>query len=45
MHNGKKFRRVQIEGENQDYLMDEEGNIYDTNFNFIGQANPSDDEA
>ena len=36
MHNGKKFRRVQIEGENQDYLMDEEGNIYDTNFNFIG---------
>jgi hypothetical protein len=44
-HNGKKFRRVQIEGENQDFLMDEEGNIYDTNFNFIGQANPSDDEA
>jgi len=24
--------------------MDEEGNIYDTNFGFIGQANPSDDE-
>lgn len=35
-HEGKKFRRVQIEGENQDFLMDEEGNIYDTNFGFIG---------
>jgi hypothetical protein len=44
-HDGKKFRRVQIEGENQDFLMDEEGNIYDTGFNFIGQANPSEDEA
>ena len=42
-HEGKKFKRVQIEDENQDYLMDEEGNIYDTEFNFIGQAN--DDEA
>ena len=36
MHQGQKFKRVQIEGENQDYLMDEEGNIYDTNFQFIG---------
>lgn len=32
LHQGKKFKRVQIEGENQDYLMDEEGNIYDTEF-------------
>ena len=44
VHQGKKFRRVQIEGENQDYLMDDDGNIYDTEFQFIGQANPSDDE-
>lgn len=28
-HNGQKFRRVQIEGEAQEYLMDEAGNIYD----------------
>ena len=26
---GKKFREIQIEGENEDYLMDDEGNIYD----------------
>ena len=32
VHKGKKFRRVQIEGEAHDYLMDEEGNIYDTEF-------------
>ena len=44
IHNGKKFRRVQIEGEAQDFNMDEEGNIYDLEFNFIGQANGSDDE-
>lgn len=35
---------MQIEGENQEYLMDEEGNIFDLEFNFIGQANGSDDE-
>ena len=35
-HNGKKFKKVQIEGDNQEYYMDEEGNIYDTQFNFIG---------
>ena len=44
VHEGKKFKRVQIEGENQEYLMDEEGNIFDLEFNFIGQANGSDDE-
>ena len=43
-HNGQKFKRVQIEGENQEYLMDEEGNIFDLEFNFIGQANGSDEE-
>jgi len=29
IHNGKKFTKVQIEGESNDYFMDEEGNIYD----------------
>lgn len=43
-HNGQKFKRVQIEGENQEYLMDEEGNIFDLEFNFVGQANGSDEE-
>lgn len=33
------MRRIQIEGENQEYLMDPEGNIYDMNGNFIGTAN------
>ena len=44
MHNGIKFKRVQIEGEENEFLMDEEGNIYDTQFNFIGHANQSDEE-
>ena len=43
-HNGQKFKRVQIEGENQEYFMDEEGNIFDLEFNFVGQANGSDEE-
>ena len=33
------MRRIQIEGENEEYLMDPEGNIYDMNGNFIGTAN------
>lgn len=43
-HQGQKFKRVQIEGENQEYLMDEAGNIYDLNFQYVGQANGSDEE-
>ncbi len=43
-HNGQKFKRVQIEGENQEYLMDEAGNIFDLEFNYVGQANGSDEE-
>lgn len=35
-HKGIKYKRVQIEGENQEYLMDEEGNIYDLEFNYVG---------
>jgi hypothetical protein len=41
-HNGKRFKRIQIEGEPHDFMMDEEGNIYDLEFNFVGQA--GDDE-
>jgi len=42
VHNGKRYDRVQIEEDNNEYLMDEEGNLYDTNFQCIGQANTSD---
>lgn len=38
-HEGKKYRQVQIEDENQEYLMDEEGKIYNLNFEYIGHAN------
>lgn len=33
------MRRIQIEGEDQEYLMDPDGNIYDMQGNFIGTAN------
>ncbi len=33
------MRRIQIEGEEQEYLMDPEGNIYDMQGTFIGTAN------
>ena len=33
------MRRIQIEGEDQEYLMDPEENIYDMQGNFIGTAN------
>ena len=33
------MRRIQIEGEESEYLMDPEGNIYDMQGNFIGTAN------
>ena len=31
IHEGKEYKRIQIEGEDNDYLMDAAGNIYDTN--------------
>ena len=36
-HNGKKYSRIQIDGlgEDQEYLMDENGDIYSTDFVFI----------
>lgn len=36
MHNGKRYDRVQIEEDDQEYLMDEEGNLYNNNFEYIG---------
>jgi hypothetical protein len=33
------MRRIQIEGENEEYLMDEEGNIFTMQGKFIGTAN------
>ena len=32
----KGLKRIQIEGEEEEYLMDNEGNIYDLRGNFIG---------
>ena len=32
----KGLKRIQIEGEDEEYLMDMEGNIYDLKGNFIG---------
>lgn len=40
----KVMRRIQIEGEEEEYQMDEQGNIYDLNGNFIGVANPDEIE-
>ena len=42
IHNGKKYRIVQIEGEEEECLLDEEQNIYNRNFQLLGQANLSD---
>lgn len=33
------MRRIQIEGENEEYLMDDEGNIFTMDGKFIGTAN------
>lgn len=38
------MRRIQIEGEDEEYQMDENGNIYDLQGNFIGVANPEEIE-
>ena len=35
-HEGKQFRRVQIEGQDGDHLMDEDANIYTLDFEKIG---------
>ena len=43
-HEGKQYRRVQIEGQDGDHLMDEEANIYTLDFQKIGCAGDSDDD-
>lgn len=43
--NGKKYQRVEIDGdEGNEYLMDEENNIYDMELNFVGQMGGDDDD-
>ena len=42
---GKIYKRVQIENQDQDYLMDEDQNIYDLNLDKVGEAGDSDEEA
>lgn len=44
VHNGKTYRRVQIEGKDEEYLMDENQNIYDLNMRQIGKAGDSEDD-
>lgn len=39
MIDGVVMRMIQIEGEEQQYLMDPQGRIYDMQANFIGTAN------
>ena len=39
MIDGVVMRMIQIEGEDQQYLMDPSGRIYDMQANFIGTAN------
>ena len=45
-YKGKTFKRVQLDGDEDDdeYLLDEAGNIYDTQFRLIGRADDEDDE-
>lgn len=49
-YKGKKYKRVQLdndrpgEDEDDEYLMDEQGNIYDTLFRLIGRADDDEDD-
>ena len=43
-HEGKQYRKVQIEGQDGDHLMDAEQNIYTLDFVKIGKAGESDDD-
>jgi hypothetical protein len=44
MHEGKMYRMVQIEGNDEKFLMDEDQNIYDMNLKQVGKAGDDDDE-
>jgi len=41
---GKKYRKVQIIDKDEEYLMDDDNNIYDLQLNRIGTAGESDAE-
>lgn len=34
-HNGKKFSRIQVEGSEDEFFMDENGGLYDLNFEYL----------
>ena len=38
------LKKIQIQGENEEFLMDAQGNIYDLQGNFIGQTNGEEEE-
>ena len=40
----KGLRRIQIEGDEQEYLLDGEGNIYNLQGEFVGTTGDDDDE-
>ena len=44
VHKGKQYRRVQIEGKDEEYLMDYDANIYTLDFQQIGKAGDSDED-
>jgi hypothetical protein len=37
--NNEKCKKIQIEGEKGEFYMDQHGNIYDQNANYVGTAN------
>jgi hypothetical protein len=41
---GKQYTKVQIENHSEEYLMDEENNIYDMNLKLVGVQGNSDEE-
>jgi hypothetical protein len=41
---GKRFREIQIEGEEDEFLMDDDGNIYDKEGQYIGTAKDGGEE-
>ena len=44
MHEGKVYKMVQIEGNDNKFLMDEEQNIYDMDLKKVGMAGGDDDD-
>jgi len=44
VHEGKMYKRVQIEGKDEEYLIDEQQNIYDLQLNLIGVRGDSSDD-